>query len=290
MSTTPAPPAPSRRPPPPPGGPPAPQPAGVAPTIRKAGAVLLPERIVVFAVEGWGKTTLGAYAPRPVFILAPGETGIDTLRAYNRCPEVDAITPANWADALAAVDYLSATATGHKTLVIDALGGFERLCHEHVCQRDFKGEWGERGFSAFQKGYDLSIGEWLVLLRKLDRLRAERGVTILALAHAKVKNFRNPLGPDFDKYVVDLHEKTWGVTHKWADAALFGNFYQVLDGEKKGRVRGVGGNERVLYTEHTDAYDGKNRYGLPAALGIPNDPTKVWETLSNAIAAQKGGE
>lgn len=49
-------------------------------------------------------------------------------------------------------------------------------------------------------------------------------MTIFALCHTKVKPFKNPLGPHYDRFQPDMHEKTWGLSHKWADAVLFGNF------------------------------------------------------------------
>ncbi len=245
-------------------------------------------RIVVNAVEGWGKTTLGAYAPKPAILMSRGESGYVTLKQSGLAPDADCIELASWQDTLALIDDLIEDPGEHETVVFDALGGFERLCHERVCARDFSNDWGEKGFGSFQKGYDVSVPEWLNLLSRLDRLHATHGLPIIMLSHSKVKSFKNPMGSDFDRYIADCNEKTWGVTHKWADAVLFGTFATVTQEDKKTkRVKGIGGVERVIYTTRRDAFDAKNRYSLPDQIDIPNDPTAVWSTVWDAISGKR---
>lgn len=101
---------------------------------------------------------------------------------------------------------------------------------------------------------------------------------IIMLGHTQVKPYKNPMGEDFDRYVADVHHKTWGVTHKWADAVLFGTFLTITE-KKNNKVKGIGGTERVLYTERRDAYDAKNRYNMPEEIEIPDDSSKSWETI-----------
>lgn len=259
--------------------------AAVRPKLGRVASGAFPApRIILNAVEGFGKTTCGAYAPNPAIIMSRGETGYVTLKAAGRVPDADCVELSAWKDVLATIDDLIADAGGHGSVVLDALGGFERLCHEFVCARDFDNDWGDKGFTSYARGYDVAIPEWLQLLTRLDRVRAVHNIPIILLSHAKIKPFKNPTGPDFDRYVADCHEKTWGVTHKWADAALFGTYVTVaLEDKKNKRMKGVGGTERILYTERRDAWDSKNRYGMPSQLDIPDDPAKVWSTVWDAI-------
>ncbi len=239
-------------------------------------------RLIVNAVEGFGKTSLGAFAPDPLILMSPGETGYDTLLAAGLVPAVPAEEVTSWTDLIGWLNTLIEDAQSLKTLVLDALGGFERLCHEHVCARDFDGDWGERGFASYQKGYDIAVTDWLGLLRRLDHLH-RNGIVIVLLGHAKVTTFKNPLGVDFDRYVCDCHHKTWGVTHKWADAVLFGNFLTIIADEKKarrqGKGKGIGGTDRVLYTERRDGFDAKNRYGLSPEIWLTDGPEAAWATV-----------
>lgn len=242
------------------------------------------------AVEGWGKTTTGAHCPNPLILMSRGETGFVTLRGAGLAPDIDCANIDNWQQMLATIDHLVATDTSYKTVVLDALGGFERMCHEYVCRRDFDGDWGEKGFSSFHKGYDMSVGDWLILLSKLDQLRSQRGIMVLILSHVKVKTFKNPLGPDFDRYAADCHDKTWGATHKWADAVFFGNYMQIVDGGKTGKQaqkgKGIGGDARVLCTQRRDSYDAKNRYGMEAEIQMPDDPAQMWATIWAAMTKE----
>jgi len=281
--------------------PPPPQRGNRAQTIERTADAILslgklepefkPPRIVLNAVEGWGKTSCAAFAPNPAILMAKGETGYETLLGSGLAPQVDAGRVETWESLLA---FLEAAAGAqnpqHKVLALDALGGFERLCHERVCNRDFDGEWGEKGFLSYQKGYERAVTDWIGLLALLDRVR-ECGVTILMLGHVQVRPFKNPLGDDYDRYVSNVHHKTWGITHKWADAVLFGQFVTVIAKDKvtDKKGKGIGGTDRVLYCERRDAYDAKNRYGMPAELDIPGDPARIWPTIWAAITKGKEG-
>lgn len=235
-------------------------------------------RIILNSVEGWGKTSAGAFAPQPVLLLARDETGYLTLLEQGLVPDVPRAVLPDWQETLAMLDGLIEGEIPGQTLVLDALGGFERMCHEHVCNRDFDGDWGEKGFSSFQRGYDVAVKDWLMLLQKLDQLRL-KGMTILLLSHTRIAPFRNPLGPDYDKIQVDIHHKTWSVTARWCTAILFGNF--VSDIKKvDGKRKGCGTTARVIYTERRDAFDAKNQYGMPESIDVPKDPSQIWSSFA----------
>ncbi len=277
-------------PPPPNGNGGAPAASADRPRLGKRTVDHLGHRLVVNAVEGWGKTSLIAYAPKPALIQVGGETGYDTLLGAGRAPSIDSAHVTTWADLLAVIGDIATASEPYGVLGLDALGGAERACHEFVCARDFDNNWGEKGFTAFQRGFDVSVTELLRLLTELDKVRI-RGTHVVILAHTKVATFKNPEGADYDKYVSDCHAKTWSVTHKWADAVLFGNFYVDVEGGKTGekakKGKGVGTNQRVLYTEHRAAFDAKNRFGMPESMDIPNDPAQIWNTIFGQISPAK---
>ena len=101
---------------------------------------------------------------------------------------------------------------------------------------------------------EVALADWRVLLSALDRLRSQRKMSIVCLCHAKIAPFKNPEGEDYDRYRPTLHDKTWGLTLKWSDAALFVNFETFT--EKDGlRAKGRGGQQRVMYTERRAAFD-----------------------------------
>ena len=254
--------------------------------LAKAVAQKRAPRVVLNAVEGWGKTSCAAHAGVCAILMARGETGYETLLNAGRAPAIHAASITSWSQALATVEGLIAEDKYLDVLSLDALGGYESLCHEVVCQREFKGDWGEKGFAGYQRGYDLATKEWLRLLEALDRLHAKHNMAILLLSHAQVRPFKNPMGQDYDRFVADCHHKTWGVTSKWADAVLFGTFVTIVEQNKaRGdmKPKGIGGTERQLFCERRDAFDAKNRYGMPAQIAIPDDYTQIWATIENAM-------
>lgn len=240
------------------------------------------------AVEGWGKTTLGAHAPNSRMLMTRGEDGYLTLLGAGRVPAIPAAMVESWGELLATLDSLKADPQGCKLLTIDGLGGCERMNHEHTCQQDFDGKWGEKGFMSYHKGYAQSVTYWLGFLQRLDRLRELHGISILMLSHSMVRKFKNPDGSDFDRYESDVHATTWAATKKWADAVLFGDYQTVLDKGSKGkdRPKGIGGTQRMVHTQHSDARDCKNRYGMEPVFEVPNDPTQSWPTVRAAIVGE----
>jgi len=262
----------------------------VVPKFSKSKAEFKPPRIVLNCVEGWGKTSAIAFAPNAAIVQIRGETGYETLLGAGRVPQIDDTTINTWSELLALLDDLNSMddKLPHQIIGFDALNGIERLCHEHVCRRDYNNDWGDTGFASYQKGYDTALTDWIGLLAKLDKLK-DKGITIVLTSHYQIKDFKNPVGADFDKYIADLHKKTWSLTHRWADAVLFGTFLTIVDKvDTKGKKgKGIGGTERVLYTEHRDTFDAKNRYGMPDVIEIPEDPSQIWNTIWQHIEPNK---
>src|SRR5262249_53524348 len=96
--------------------------------ITRAGSGL-PNRAVFHGVEGVGKTSFGACAPRPIFLMTRGETGLVTLIDSGQVPETAHFPElATWTDLLGAIEALTSEAHDYRTLVIDTLNGAERLC------------------------------------------------------------------------------------------------------------------------------------------------------------------
>ena len=261
-----------------------------APTLGKPNIVCPPLKLILNAVEGWGKTSCGAYMRNPTILMAKGETGYATLLGFGRVPQVETLTDADgdprcvetWLELLDTLDMLAAQPGGEpRSLVLDALSGFERLCHQHELETRYKGD--DEKFMAYHKGYDTSVGTWLQLLYRLDTLTG-LGWTVMLLSHSKIGAFRNPLADDFDRYIADMHPKLWSVTVKWADAVLFGTFLTITEKNKETkRIKGVGGDDRVIYTQRRDAWDAKNRFGMAERIDVPNDPTEIWTTIRSAI-------
>ena len=252
----------------------------------------LPNRYILHGVEKIGKTSFAAHAPSPVFLETSGETGLETLidagqlKATPHFPEIQ-----TWEQLLSVLETLTNEDHQYRTLVIDTLNGAERLCHEFVCQRDFGNDWGERGFAGYQRGFEVSLAEWRRFLAMLDTLRAQRNMSILTLCHTRITPFSNPEGADYDRYSPDMHRKTWGLCHKWADCVLFLNyetFVNEQDSKKKGKASST--QSRVLYTERHAAYDAGNRLGLPPEIDMGSSGAEAWQNFINSLKAARNGD
>lgn len=217
-----------------------------------------PISVLLYGVEGIGKSTFGADAPRPIFI--DGERGTDELDVA-RFP-----TPETWQDVRDAIRTLTADAHEFETLVIDTLDWLEPLLWRFICQRDGKKDVEDYGYG---KGYVAALDEWRIFLAALERLRQAKRMHVVLLAHSWIKPFKNPEGDDFDRYEMKLHAKAAGLLKEWPKAVLFANYETIAAKDTKTkRVRGVSTGARFVYTQRTAAYDAKNRYGLPESLPL----------------------
>jgi AAA domain len=236
----------------------------------------LPSRAILHATEGWGKTSFAASAKDVFFLQTRGETGLETLIDAQQLPEVPHLPAAEtWDELTAGIEMLLTEQHTYRTLAIDTLNGAERLCHEFVCEREFQGDWSDKGFMGYMRGYEVSLSYWREFLSKLDRLRTEKRMAIMALCHTAVRPFRNPEGADYDRYSAKMHEKTWALSKEWADLVLFGHYSQMVIGARgkeetdvSKRGKAVGGAERILLTTRTAAFDAKNRLGLPEQVDL----------------------
>lgn len=278
------------------GGAKAPTPASTNPRMGLSrlvrGRVSQPRRVVVFGPEGVGKTTFAAGAPSPIFLGAEdGTAQLDVTRFA---------VPESWGDALDAVRVLTQEQHDFKTLVVDTVDWLEPIIWAFICKRD-----GEKNVESYGygRGYQTALDEWRIFLAALERLRSSTGMHVILLAHAWIRPFKNPEGPDYDRYELKLNTKAGGLLKEWCDALLFANFetYAHKD-EKSKRVRGVSTGSRLIFTERAAAYDAKNRYGLPptiplswdefesaAMAGQPADPMALEAEIRRKVALL-GGE
>lgn len=269
----------------------------IAPASRPAGSAKVdwlsqikkpkgrPTAAVIHGAPGIGKTSFAANAPSPVFITGQLDQGVETLVASGQIPEVSVMPPCrSWADVLGQVDSLAQGEHDRKTVVVDNLGDIEILCHEEVCRRDFKGDFGKEGFQSYMAGYRVSAGDFRQFLMALDRCR-DIGMSTIIIAHTKTVEVKNPLSANFDKYAPDVAKETWSVVEKWADLVLFCNKQSVVVGTnreetKKGKARD---GDRVMFTSNSSAYAAKNRHNLPEEIPMGDSGAEAWANLINAI-------
>ena len=248
------------------------------------GGTKLPSRLVFHGQGGIGKTSFAAHAPAPFFLLSPGETGLHTLIDSGQLPAIANIEVHDWPSLLDLIEQLTTQDHAYKTLVLDVLDGFEKLANEYVCQVDFNGERGEKGFMGYQRGYKVvASGPWRELLAALDKLRSVKRMGIICLAHTGIGNFQNPAGPDYNRFVPDIFKDAWQLAYAWADIVLFG-YHEVVVAKEKGDRKGKGqSGVRIMRTEYDATADAKNRHALPPEIEMGSSGAEAWANLVAAI-------
>lgn len=235
-----------------------------------------PIRVLIYGVEGVGKSSFAAGAPEVIFLGA--EDGTSELDVA-RFPE-----PRTWDEALEAIAELTTAQHAYKTLAIDTLDWLEPLCWERVC-RGKKDKAGKKIESiedfGFGKGYVAALDQWRLMLMALERLRREREMHIVLIAHSHIKDFKNPAGDDFDRYQLKLHQKAGGIVREWCDAVLFAQHETYTHKNDRGNVKGIQSGARVIYTERKASHDAKNRYDLPEKLPLD------WSEFFDAVQAHR---
>lgn len=222
------------------------------------GKIASPDRILLYGPEGCGKTTFGANAPKAIFL--PSEDGTNHVD----CARFPA--PQRWADVLDAIEELRVGKHDYETFAVDTLDWIEPLLWAYICKRDSQDSIEGYGYG---KGYTAALDEWTVFISALERLRRERGMRIVLLAHSQIRPFKNPEGEDYDRYELKLNTKAAGKIKEWCDSVLFARFEELAhkDGKTK-RVRGISTGARHMHTLRTAAYDAKSRYAIPETMPL----------------------
>lgn len=231
------------------------------------GRQSLPPRLVLYGTEGIGKSTFGASAPKPIFL--PTEDGLSEID----CDRFPLIT--TYDAATAALESLYHEKHDYQTVVVDSLDWLERLIWDELC-RQYDVSSIEKVDGGYAKGYTHALGLWRELLNGLARLRVDRGMAIVCIAHAKVEKFEDPEATAYDRYSPRLHKHASSLVCEWADAVLFATRKIRVQTEDAGfnRKRGVAfplgkdGGDRVIRTIGGPSCVAKNRYGLPEELPL----------------------
>ncbi len=250
----------------------------------------LPTRAILHAIPKWGKTSWAAHAPKPLFLMTRGEDGLLSLMEAGLVPPTAHVPEplSAFADLMAVLNELASQPHEFRTIVLDTLNGAERLAHEETCAKDCGGDWSN--FDSYGRGVKLSLTRMIALTTALDRCR-ERGMGILLLAHSQVKTFKNPQGPDYDRWEPTLSQQAWAHLDRWADLILFGQF-EVWTEQKKGaktgdKAKATGGQQRLLMTERAPAFDAGNRLGLSAEIECGTSAAEAWTNFATALKSKK---
>lgn len=235
-----------------------------------------PPRIVLYGVEGIGKSSFAAQAPDAVFISTEdGQDNIDTSK-LPLCKSYDEV--------IEQLDFIHDGEHQFKTVTLDSLDWLEPLIWGKVASDHKVNSIEDIGYA---KGYTYALDYWRYILDRLNSIRTKRNMVIILIAHDRIKRFDSPESEPFDRYELKLHDKAAPLIYEWADAVLFANYRAAIAktdvGFNKEVKRGIGGGERYIYTEERPAFKAKNRYNLPSS--VPYKKGEGWSAFMTAMAA-----
>lgn len=229
-----------------------------------------PMKVLIYGVEGIGKTTFASKFPDPIFIDTEGSTGFINAR---KLPN-----PTSWTMLLDELEDIKSDPRG-KTLIIDTLDWAERLAKKYLMD---KNKWAAIDSTNYGSRYVALSDEIGKLLNKLTEIK-DVGINVVLTAHAETKKHElpNEMG-QYDKYTLKLEKRDAGLAKEWADMILFFNYKTTIISDSKSNSKKATGGQRVMYTTHKPAWDAKNRLGLPDELPID------FETIRELFEAKTG--
>jgi hypothetical protein len=227
------------------------------------GRLSRPQKVVIYAPEGIGKSTLASQLPAPIFFDFEGGTHhLDVAR----------LEPSTLNEFEKWSRELVKDRQGFQTVVIDTVDWLEEAVVRQVIADASSDTVKSIEDFGFGKGW-VHLGERMNhVLSIFDRL-IDAGLHVVCLAHCAVRRFDDPkLASGYDRYELKMYKDranakgTAALLKEWADALLFGTFEDKVKAGQADGARGkavVGsGKERVLYCTHSAAWDAKNRHGL----------------------------
>jgi len=253
----------------------------------KKGVQAQPPIICMYGDEGLGKTSFAAGAPNPIFIFT--ENGQGNL-------DIDNWKVETFEEVMTALVTLLEGDHNYKTVVIDSLDWFEPMLWGFLTRDRPLDEKGNRikdiNDYGYGKGYGHAIEYWGDFIDLVSRVRNERDMAIIFIAHSTKAKISPPDGDSYDAWTLKLQN---GEKHsardkmiEYCDAIFFAKCKDARTDDKtnpkKSRSRAIGSGERVVYTEKRPAWDAKNRFSLPAQINVATDDwSDVWEILSAKI-------
>lgn len=227
----------------------------------ETGAVVREPRILLYGVEGIGKSTFGAEAPNPIFIRTEdrhdhlGGTKLPLCKSYE--------------DILECFQWIDTQAGKFKTVILDSADWAEQMIGNRIARDAGEQTIGDIGYGA---GYKKLPFYWHQILDSLNYLRAKHQMIPIVISHARITKFNDPGNEPYSRYQPDLHDQSGPLLQEWADNIFFANYKtytQASDGGfNKKLIRGIGSGERVMYTEARPAYVAKNSYRLPQEMPL----------------------
>lgn len=222
-----------------------------------------PVIVTIIGDSGMGKTTLAATFPKPIVVRAE-----DGLQSVPEAIRPDAFPTIEKVDDLwAQLSALIKENHAYQTLVIDSVTALERLFMAHVIETDPKKP---TSINQALGGYGAGLAAVSAMhqrARKACGMLNQKGMHIVAVAHADTETIELPDSDPYSRYSLRLGKKS---VAPWVDDADVVGFLKLEtfytgDGDRK---KAMSTGERVLVTYATASNVSKNRFGISEDLPV----------------------
>ncbi len=226
------------------------------------GVTPQPLYVLLMGTEKIGKSTWASKSNAPIFLGAePGSNNLNVARF----PLVT-----EWAQVDLAVEALlknDSRFADRKTLVVDTIDSLEPIQHMQIC-KDYAVKSIELANGGFGAGLKIAIEKWNAFLMKLERLRNERGMNIILLAHTQMVKRMDPMtNVEFDRYEMKLHKSAKLDSSKIFIEHVDNHLFMGWENYRSKTDSGVEYSSTLgvakVYTERRPAFDAGNRFSLP---------------------------
>lgn len=231
-----------------------------------------PPFAVIYGPSGTGKTTLAASAPKTVFLQTEdgaGELKLNTLK--------DGVFT-TYEEFMAGLRYIyqNFDDLDIQNIAIDSLDHLEPLVWDYVCR---KFEWDSIEAPGYGKGYVECDSAWRSLIKALLKLRDDKNVGVICIAHDIVRMANDPTTVAYDMHELKLHKRAVAL---WKEnAKMIGLLKNTITVDKKtGKAKG--GTAPSLFVRPNAAYTAKTRYkSMPSSIPIKEE--NGWEDVAKFI-------
>lgn len=228
--------------------------------------------LTIFGEGGTGKTTLAALFPAPIFIRA--EDGFDVFagkKAPNAFPVLE-----TGVDIFEQLDALLEQEHPFKTLVIDSITSLDKKFESHVVRQDPRAKSINQAAGGYGAGHGAVAELHAKVKDKADKLRKEKGMTVVFLGHVETETMDLPDEPNYSRYSMRIHKKSIGYYTDFVSLVGLLKLQTVVD-QESGKAKSFG--DRIMIVDKRASSITKNRYGLVDDIDVPEGKNPLLDVI-----------
>lgn len=224
-----------------------------------------PYRLLIYGIEGVGKSKFAAESEKPIFISVEGGTSHLRTRELGKVPVMPSVI--TFQDVKDSISELTNEKHDYKTLVIDSLDWTEALAHKQIIGDSTKDIIRVNG--GYGAGYRESQKLHIELKDMIENLRIVKGMNVILTAHYEIKPVKNPEAiAEYDGFRIKLHEYVSALWREYVDCTFYAKFETLVAAKEGEKVIVSGQGKRIMHTQARPHFQAKNRYNLPFEMPV----------------------